>query len=104
MGGHDHLHRSIEERARANAASIGQPNCFDACKGPYNRTSDCYIECLVTTVVGRHALAMNVSTEVKPMSRGELAAPLKLALSRDDYASGGCPGLPPYVPPSPSVS
>ena len=98
----DHLHHAIEAHAKANAASGAADDdgasCFDKCTPASDRQSDCYITCLVQTVSGRNPLSVN-TTVTKAMSAEELARPLQTALSKDDPAEGGCPALPPYVPP-----
>ena len=50
-------------------------------------------------VVGRDPLHID-SQVSEPMASEELARPLELALAKDDPAEGGCPPLPPFVPPS----
>lgn len=90
----DRLHEAIEGKA----ASMSHPSCFQRCSQPLNRTSDCYILCLVQTVIGRDPF--NLTSVQTPMTSDELASPLDKAITFEDPSRGGCPALPPYVPPA----
>jgi hypothetical protein len=96
----DHLHAAIEAHARgvAEEAAAGA-SCFDACPAHSPRDSDCYILCTVQTVTGRDPLHLDTPPLSKPMSADSLGKPLADALANDDPKVGGCPALPPYVPP-----
>jgi len=62
--------------------------CFNGCgDDQYDITSDCWISCFYTTLFGGEIVAH------------QLADPWLKAFSSDDPADGGCPNVPPYVPP-----
>ena len=54
---------------------------------PFSLESDCWVECFYATILGSHG--------APPMTALELIGPWEEA-----YGPGGCPALPPYVPPA----
>lgn len=83
----------VNDRVVALVEQTGK-QCFNAC-GPKKVTSDCYITCFMQTVLG------NTTAGTPPkVAASRIMQIFNAAFTSDDPSKGGCPSLPPYVPPS----
>ena len=87
----------VNSRISELVQSTGK-TCFAGCGASADPQSDCYITCFMETVLGKATATEGVYEG--GISKEQIVNIFNKAFESEDEHDGGCPALPPYVPPT----